>query len=237
MNLAILQARLSSSRLPGKVLRPIVGQPMMALQIERLLRAKSINKLVVATSDNTEDDAIASLCQQLGVSCYQGNLDNVLDRFYQVVKQYNPDHIIRLTADCPLACPYVIDEVVNQHIKLGNSYTSNAIEHHYLDGLDVEVMTREALIQAWQNSTTPLEKEHVTPYIIERPDLFKASKVKSNQEHSKHRWTVDYPQDFELVEFVYQTLYANNPQFSTEDVLTLLAKNPEIYELNQQYIE
>ena len=237
MNLAILQARLSSSRLPGKVLRPMVGQPMISLQIERLLRAKSIDKLVVATSNNSEDDAIADLCQQLGVSCYQGSLDNVLDRFYQVVKQYNPDHIIRLTADCPLACPLVIDEVVNQHIKRGNSYTSNAIEHHYLDGLDVEVMTREALVQAWKNSTTALEKEHVTPYIINHPDLFKASKVKSKKEHAKHRWTVDYPQDFALVEFVYQALYANNPQFSTEDVLELLAKNPQIYNLNQQYIE
>ena len=239
MNIAILQARMSSTRLPGKVLMPIVGQPMMALQIERLRRATQIDKLVVATSDHLEDNAIAQLCQNIGVECYQGSLDNVLDRFYQIANKHcdSHDHIIRLTADCPLACPIVLDEVVGKHIAQKNDYTTNAVAHSYLDGLDVEVLTFRALKLSWENATTTHEKEHVTPYVIERPAQFPFNHISCEADYSKHRWTVDYFEDFELVKFVYESLYAVDNQFSTQDVLQLLAQHPDIYALNQQYVE
>ncbi|MFT4927992.1 MAG: spore coat polysaccharide biosynthesis protein SpsF [Phenylobacterium sp.] len=253
MNIAILQARMSSTRLPGKVLMPIVGQPMLALQIERLRRAKQIDKLVVATSNQPEDNAIAQLCQSIGVECYQGSLDNVLDRFYQIASKHctsntartsksanaadSDDHIIRLTADCPLACPIVLDEVVAKHIEQQNDYTTNAVAHSYLDGLDVEVLTFRALQLSWQNATTAHEKEHVTPYVIERPQQFSFSHISCEADYSKHRWTVDYFEDFELVKFVYESLYSVDNQFSTDDVLQLLAQHPDIYALNQQYVE
>lgn len=235
MNLAILQARMSSNRLPGKVLMPIVGKPMIQLHIERLQRASRIDKLVVATSSNGEDNAIAQLCQNLGVDCYQGDLDNVLDRFYQAACRWPAKHIIRLTADCPLASPELIDKVIEQHIKEQNDFTTNAVPHTFPDGLDVEVLAFSALKIAWQNASSVFEKEHVTPYITEHAEQFKIGHQLSRVNLKHQRWSVDYPEDFELVKFVYDNLYKHNQQFDTQAIIALLTKHPEIFALNQQY--
>ncbi len=245
MNLAILQARMSSSRLPGKVLMPIVGKPMIQLHIDRLKQAKKIDHLIVATSNNADDNAIAELCQSIGVECYQGNLNNVLDRFYQATVSHSSNqpakHIIRLTADCPLASASVIDDVVEQHISQQNDFTTNAVPHTFPDGLDVEVMSFKALKAAWQNATSDYQKEHVTPYITEHDITQQGGQFKIGHRISpvnlnNQRWSVDYPEDFELVKFVYQALYADNPQFDTDAIINLLAQNPAIFALNQQYV-
>jgi len=148
MILAILQARTSSSRLPGKVLKPILGKPMLLLQIERVRRARKIDKLVVATSNDPSDDGIEALCKQHGIDCFRGSLNDVLDRFYRAALTYNPEHIVRLTGDCPLIDPELVDSIIDMHLEGNYDYTSNAIQMTFPDGLDVEILTIKVLKEA-----------------------------------------------------------------------------------------
>ena len=231
--LAILQARMSSSRLPGKILKLIVGKPMLSLQIERTMRARLIDQLVIATSTDKSDDPVEQLCRQLSVACFRGNLDNVLDRYYHAAKQYRPEIIVRLTGDCPLADPLVIDGAIQYFLDHGLDYVTNCgSESTFPDGLDVEIFTFEALKTAWENAQLPSEKEHVTPYIRNRQDRFKTGIFKGKPDRSHMRWTVDEPKDFEFVSRIYQELYFANSEFDTSDILDLLNKKPELMNIN-----
>ena len=165
--LCILQARFSSTRLPGKVLKPILGEPMLARQIERIARAARVDALTVATSDQASDDGIAALCERLGVDCYRGSLDDVLDRFYQAARHSGPSHVMRLTGDCPLTDPAILDALVELHLTGDFDYSSNVEERTYPDGLDAEVFRYDLLVQAWQGAMSPYEREHVTPFMRE----------------------------------------------------------------------
>jgi len=232
LTLAILQARVSSTRLPGKVLRPILGRPMLARQIERLTRSRLINKLLVATSVEPDDDQIERLCDEMGIACFRGSLSDVLDRFYQAAMPYNPDLIVRLTGDCPLADPELIDRGIEFIQKKHYDYVSNVNPRTYPIGLDMEVFLFAALTQAWQEAKLPSEREHVTPYIRNHPDLFSIGNLAGSADLSFHRWTVDEPADFEFAEKMYQSLYPTNPAFTTSDILQLLAKHPELTSIN-----
>lgn len=236
MILGVLQARFSSTRLPGKVLRPILGKPMLERQIERILRVKSLDKLIVATSVNTEDDGIAQLCSDMGVGCYRGSLDDVLDRFYQGAKEWSPKHVIRMTGDCPLTDFKVIDQLIEFHCKGGYDYTSNALEPTYPDGLDVEAMGFSALETAWKNANMQSSREHVTLYLYQNPQLFKIGIMKNTIDLSHLRWTVDELQDFQLVEKIYESLYPQNPQFTTEDILQYMDEQLELKNQNTRFI-
>lgn len=234
--LAILQARVSSTRLPRKVLAPILGKPMLARQIERLRRAKMLNKIVVATSDDSSDDPLVALCNDLDVPCYRGSLNDVLARFHGACAAHGPaDHVVRLTGDCPLADPEIIDLVIGRHLASGADYTTNAIQPTWPDGLDVEVMRSEALQQAFAEARLASEREHVTPYIHKHPELFKIEHVKGDCDLSRLRWTVDEPADLALVNAVYAALYAGNPGFGFEDVLVLIGQHPELAEINSAF--
>jgi spore coat polysaccharide biosynthesis protein SpsF len=235
MILAILQARFSSSRLPGKVLKPILGKPMLLRQIERLQHSQMIEKLVVATSDDNSDDGIVKICLDNNIEVFRGNLNNVLDRFYQCVKTYNPEHVVRLTGDCPLADWQVIDQVIQCHLDSGNDYTSNCLPPTYPDGLDVEVFKSKCLEDAWNRATLPSEKEHVTYYINQRPNDFKIGNFEYTQDLSKLRWTVDEPEDFYFVEKIYKALYRKNCLFTMNDVLSLLKKYPDMSQINDNF--
>lgn len=232
MIVAVLQARTSSSRLPGKVLRPLLGEPMLARQIERIKRARRIDKLIVATSTDRSDDELAGLCAKLNVECKRGSLDDVLDRFYQATKDIKPKHVVRLTGDCPLIDPSLLDHVIETHLTKGNDYTSNCLEPTYPDGLDAEVMTFAALETAWRNAKKGAEREHVTLYINQRPNDFKISTVKSDVNRSHLRWTVDQEEDFRVVEEIYKALYPRRADFETRDVLSLLDQKPELVSAN-----
>jgi len=232
MIIALLQARVSSSRLPGKVLMPILGRPMLALQLERLLRCKAFDRLVVATSDRGEDDRLASLCEEMEVEVFRGSLGDVLDRFYQAAVPHAPEHIVRLTGDCPLADPQLIDRIVAHHLKSGADYTTNAMEPTFPDGLDVEVVRFCCLEEAWRVAELPSEREHVTPYVNRRPERFHIEHFKEVPNRSHLRWTVDEAADFEFVRQVYKTLYPVNPSFTTDDILTLLDTRPRLAEIN-----
>jgi len=230
--LGILQARVGSSRLPGKVLRTILGRPMLAHQLERLGRCCEMDHLLVATSTGGADDPVQQLCSELGVSCFRGSLENVLDRFYQSAEPLRPKHVVRLTADCPLADSYVIDEVIRFYLEGNYDYATNAIERILPHGLDVEVFTFRALEQAWNEAWLPSHLEHVTPFIHGQPQRFRIGHYKRERDLSGHRWTVDYPEDFEFVARVYEALYPAKPNFGMEDVLALLESRPELLELN-----
>lgn len=235
MILAILQARVSSTRLPGKVLMPILGKPMLIRQIERVKRAGLIDGLLVATSRDASDDPIEKLCLENHITCYRGKLDDVLDRFYQAAKPLRPDHMVRLTGDCPLIDPHLIDQVITFHLQEGFDYTSNTVEPTFPDGLDVEVFRFSCLERAWEETKLPSQREHVTLFMYRHPERFRIGSFKNGTDLSPLRWTVDEPPDFEMVTRVYEALYPSNPEFSTEDVLALFEKNKWLKDVNAGY--
>jgi len=233
MILAILQARVSSLRLPGKVLRPIFGQPMLTRQIERVRRARLLDELVVATSQDASDDPIAELCGALGVHCFRGSLDDVLDRFHSAARLYSPKHIVRLTGDCPLADPELIGRIVEFYLAGAYDYASNTITPSFPDGLDVEVFRMACLVQAWEEAKLPSHREHVTPFLYENPRRFRLGSFRCATDLSSLRWTVDEPADFDLVTRIYEALYPERPEFSTADILAYLDAHPEMKSLNK----
>jgi spore coat polysaccharide biosynthesis protein SpsF len=228
MILGILQARASSRRLPGKVLKPILGRSMLERQIERLRRAGRMDRLVIATSVDGSDDGIAALCEPLVLECFRGSLEDVLDRFYQAARRHAPRAVVRLTGDCPLADPAVIDQLIDLHLSGGYDYTSNTLTRTYPDGLDAEVVAFECLESAWREAALPSEREHVTPYIYHHPERFRLGGLTQQTDLSHLRWVVDEPADFAFVSAIYAALYSKEPAFATADVLRLLAERPDI---------
>lgn len=228
MILAILQARVSSTRLPGKVLKDLNGQPMILRQIERLRRCHKIDQLVVATSTEASDDELADVLTQAGVAVRRGPLDDVAARFALVIDEFQPDQVVRLTADCPLADPESIDELINSHVESGADYSSNSLEPTYPHGLDAEVFTPQAFARLRATPMSRKEIEHVTYGLYSRPDEFRLNSVTQPQNVRHLRWTVDNPEDLEFVRKVYDRLYDANPAFDQQDVLDLLQREPEL---------
>lgn len=233
MILGILQARVSSTRLFGKVLKPILGKPMLQHQIERILRSKKIDKLILATSIDPSDDELEKLCKKINLSYYRGDLNDVLDRYYKAAHLYDPQHVVRLTGDCPLFDSFVMDQTIEFYHAGNYDYVSNTMEPTFPDGLDVEIFSFSALKKAWQNATLSSEREHVTPYIHKNKNKFKTGSFKSNEDLSFHRWTVDEEKDFMFVSRIYESLYTKNPYFDTDKILEFLGKNPEIMGINK----
>jgi len=227
MTLAILQARMSSSRLPGKVMRPLLGEPMIARQIERLRRASRLSGIVVATSTGAEDNAIAAEAARLGVGVHRGSLADVLGRFAgALAANGSPKTFVRLTADCPLADWRLIDACIAAHEAAKADYTQNTAGWTWPKGLDVEVCETAALRRADREATSLYDREHVTPYIYGHPQLFRIERV-TRDPPLRYRWTVDTAEDFAFVTAVYEALYPANDAFTSEDVLDWQAANPD----------
>ncbi len=226
--LGILQARMTSSRLPGKVLEPILGVPMIGRQIERLARASSLDGLVVATSVDASDDELVAYLGTLGVPVVRGSLTDVLGRFVAMLDAYSPSVVVRLTADCPLASPAVLDQVVGEFHARALDYVSNTMVPTYPDGVDVEVVRADALRWVAANSDDPHEHEHVTLGVYRRPERFSVGNVVGDEDLSGLRWTVDNADDLAFVREVYSRLYPANPAFELADVLTLVRAEPEL---------
>ncbi|HEY7825017.1 MAG TPA: glycosyltransferase family protein [Acidimicrobiia bacterium] len=228
--LAIVQARTSSSRLPGKVLKPLEGEPMILRQLERISRAGSLDQIVVATSDHPSDDELAQFLQAQGFDVVRGPLDDVLHRFALALDTHPADVVVRLTADCPLISPAVIDQLVEAFHAGNADYLSNTMEPTYPDGLDVEVVTADALRYVDEQTADKHEREHVTLGVYRRPDQFVITNFRdpSGADHSDLRWTVDTPEDFAFVEAVYRDSYPHTPDFEYADVLSWVDANPEL---------
>ena len=211
---------------------PILGRPMLALQLERVRRARTLDRIVVATSITTADDAIAELCATLGMECFRGSLEDVLDRFYHAAVKYEAEQVVRLTGDCPLADPGVIDLVVRQHLEQGLDYTANIFPPTWPDGLDVEAVRFACLAEAWREARLPSEREHVTYFLDTRPERYRYGNVAGTEDRSGLRWTVDDPEDFALVREIYELLYPANPAFTTKEIYALLDERPELCAIN-----
>ena len=230
--LAVLQARMSSTRLPGKVLLRTCGKSLLQHQIERVMRCRSIDRLVVATSTDVSDDPIEALCHSLGVATYRGSLDDVLDRFIQAARPSKPEWLVRLTGDCPLSDPVIVDRVVREAIQGAYDYVSSALHPSFPDGLDAECLRFAVLEQAWREAVLPSEREHVTAFVYGRPERFRLGEIRNGIDLSALRWTVDEPRDFVFVSQVFEHLYAHKPDFLMEDVLQLLDNNSGLGTLN-----
>lgn len=230
----IVQARMTSTRLPGKVLMPVLEKPLLAYELERLQRCQQADALVVATTTNTSDDPVAALCDALGVSVFRGSEQDVLSRYYGAARQAEAQTVVRVTADCPLIDPATVDQVI-AHFKAAQGsldYVSNTLVRSYPRGLDVEVFSRWALETAQQEATEPAHREHVTPFFYQNPQRFRLHCLEAPEPWGHHRWTVDTPEDFELIKRVLETLYPAKPDFDCRDVLTLLEQYPEWMALN-----
>lgn len=225
----IVQARMSSTRLPGKVTKLLCEKPMMQVQLERLLTSKNKNKLIVATSDCDSDQVIAELCLKLEVDCFRGDLNDVLSRFYHCAKQQKLTHIVRICGDCPLIDPELVDSIIEYHLKSKADYTSNCIKRCFPDGQDIEIFSFSALESAYLNAQKPSQREHVTPYIRDCGN-FTCANYTISADYSALRICVDQAEDFAVIEQVYKNLKSTN--FGYEEIVKYLLANPQVTALN-----
>ena len=228
---AIIQARMSSTRLPGKVLMPLAGKPVLAHVVQRSQACRKVDEVVVATSTDLSDDAIEQWCAYNQVHCYRGSLNDVLDRYYQAAKLHGANVIVRITADCPAIDPHTVDEVIQGFIQGGFEFYG--LSGEFPDGLDCTVFSFRAIEKAWQEAKLPSDREHVGPYIEKNPQLFKSGGLKKYTGLSHMRWTLDEPRDYEFLSQVFDQLAHQEKLFTAEDVLALLHEHPEIQTINQ----
>jgi spore coat polysaccharide biosynthesis protein SpsF len=227
MILAILQARMSSQRLPGKVLLPLAGEPMLLRQIERVRRARRIRHLVVATSVDASDDPLAAAMAAAGVAVFRGPLDDVLARFAGAARTWPAEHIVRLTGDCPLSDPEVIDATIALHLRSGADYTHNRLDPKgYPKGQDVEVFTALTLERAAAAASTPEEHEHVTWGMRGGPERYRIARLEPPRDEGEVRWTVDRPDDYAFVAAVYDALYPRDAAFTSDDIRAWVRAHP-----------
>jgi spore coat polysaccharide biosynthesis protein SpsF len=230
--IAIVQARLESTRLPGKTMMDIMGRPMLWHVINRLKQSRRLTDIVIATTTNEKDKAIVRLARENSVKSYAGNEEDVLDRYYQAAIKFKTDVIVRLTADCPLIDPEIVDKVIEYFLSGNSDYVSNTVKPSYPDGLDTEVFSFGSLQRAWEEAKLKSEREHVTAYLWKHPELFKIGNVKNDIDLSRFRWTVDIDEDLQFVREIYQRLYIEDRIFYMEDVLKLLKQHPELLAIN-----
>ncbi len=204
---------------------------MLWYVVERTRAAKTLDEVIIATTTQPADAAIVALCRELGVGCFQGCEEDVLDRYYQAGLQQKADAVVRITSDCPLIDPEVVDKVVEAFVLQKPDYASNSLVRTYPRGLDTEVMTFGALERAWTNARQPYQRSHVTPYIYENPAKFNLLSVTGEQDRSEYRWTVDTPEDLEFVRAVYARLEGKPSLFG--DVLKLMEREPVLAEINR----
>lgn len=214
---------MSSTRLPGKVLMPLAGAPMILRQLERVGRCRRVERLVVATSEDASDDPLAAAVAEAGTSVFRGPLDDVLARFVGAMDAFGPaEHVVRLTGDCPLADWTLIDALIARHLETGADHTCNTLPRRsFPKGLDAEVVRAGALREAAAESADPYEREHVTPFIYRRPERYRLEGLSQAADESGLRWTVDLPEDYAFVAEVYSALYPANPAFTSDDVRAL----------------
>lgn len=227
----IIQARMGSSRFPGKVLKDIDGQTMLERVIGRVRRAKKISRIVVATTTLSEDKMIVKECQKLGVDYFPGSELDVLDRFYQTWRAFGGNSVVRITSDCPLIAPEIIDQVISEFELHDVDYASNALESHGIRGFDVEVMTTSALETAWREADQPHCRVHVTPYIYQNPDRFHLLEIPLGLGNHRFRLTVDTSEDMLLIRSIYAHFHGRNI-VSARDVIDFLIREPSLAALN-----
>jgi spore coat polysaccharide biosynthesis protein SpsF len=236
----IIQARIGSSRLPGKVMMPLAGKRLLLRLYERVAAANFTDTIIIATTEEDDDDPIVSLCKDNGIEYYRGNSTDLLDRHFKAALPINPDAVVKIPSDCPLIDPNIIDKVLKYYIDNENifDFVSNLHPASYPDGNDVEIFSASALKDAWLNAKKEIEREHTTPYFWENQDKINVGNVEweSGKDYSmSHRFTIDYKEDYEFIKRVYEELYSEDKIFSLLDILNLLDEKPDIKKINEKY--
>lgn len=230
----IVQARMTSTRLPGKVLKEVLEKPLLEYQIERLKRADRVDEIVIATTTNVTDQPILDLCNRLSIPYYRGSEDDVLARYYGAAMEHNADVIVRVTSDCPVIDPRVISSIIEFYIenRTQYDYVSNSLKRTYPRGMDTEVFSFHCLQESFREAQATAEREHVTPFIYNTPSRFRLANVAYTEDQSKYRLTVDTPEDYELIRRIIEELYPLNNKFTLEDILQLFQKNSDWFLIN-----
>jgi len=242
--IAIIQARVGSSRLPGKVLRPILGRPMLWYIVHRLRFVSELSDVIVATSDQPENDPIRQFCAAEQIPVLSGNENDVLDRFYQAALLYKGDPLLRITGDCPFVDPKIVSDLLNLYRTVDADHAAVATGAgaihlaggRFPDGLDAECIRFTALEKAWREAHETPDREHVTPYIWRNKNIFRCEILKSKNDYSQLRWTVDNEEDFQLVTKIYEALFNEKQPFLMNDILDYLSAHSELTDLNQSFI-
>lgn len=236
---AIIQARMGSTRLPGKVLKTIGDISLLELQIKRIQKSKNIDSIIIATSTNINDDEIEKFCLEKEIKFYRGSENDVLSRYYECAKHYNTDIIVRLTGDCPLIDPSIIDRVIDSHIHEDVDYSSNTVPPEtsfWPDGSDVEVFSFNALEKAHKEATKYEDREHVTFFFWKnKSNDFKTFQLKNSFDWSNYRYTVDYKEDFKVIELIYEEIIARNIFGNISEIIEIMNARPDIRKINKEY--
>lgn len=234
---AIVQARIGSTRLPGKIFKELEGKPILWHVVNRLSHSRKIKNIIVATTVLPEDDLTEEFCEENKIDCFRGSSEDVLARYYQAAIDYEVDTIVRVTSDCPIIDPIIIDKMVDKYLHLKKNkpvdYLSNTIKRTFPRGLDAEIFSFDALAEAFRYANEKYEREHVTPYIYQHPDIFNIVNYENNSDYSFHRWTVDTAEDYELIKQIYRNLYKPNELFYFKEVLELFERDPKLIKINQ----
>jgi spore coat polysaccharide biosynthesis protein SpsF (cytidylyltransferase family) len=233
-NLAIIQARMSSTRLPGKVLLPLSDKPVLEHVIQRVRNCMLVDKVVVATTVHDSDDIIEDWCKKNNFEYYRGSLEDVLDRFYKVASQFKAENILRITADCPVIDSGIIDEVIEKYHE-GN-FDFYGLSGEFPDGLDCTMFSFKALETAWKNSKLQSEREHVGPYMVNHPELFAIGGYEKFKNLAHLRLTLDDPRDYQLLSTIFKKLYDIDNFFNHEMIINLLNESPELLKINSEII-
>ena len=232
--LIIVQARMTSTRLPGKVMKIVCDKPLLEHLINRLRRVKYADQVVIATTVNDTDNIIVNLCKELGTLYYRGSEGDVLGRYYEAAVKYGGDIIIRITSDCPVIDPEVVDYLINffaNNIEKYD-YVSNTLERSYPKGMDSEIFSFDTLKEAHFNAHDPFDRENVTPFVKMRPQQFRLYNILYRIDMSRYRWTLDTPEDLELISKIFDALFYQNPSFSLKDMLDQMERTPEWETIN-----
>jgi spore coat polysaccharide biosynthesis protein SpsF len=233
---AIIQARMTSSRLPGKVLKEIAGVPMIAHVINRVSKARLVDQVIIATTEDSTDDLIENFCTENGYACFRGHPFDVLDRYYQAALSYQAHIIVRITADCPLMDPDLIDSLIKTFLETNVDFAANRLpppwKRTFPIGLDIEVVGFKALEKAWKEASLHYEREHVLPYLYDQPNRFKILLMQHEPDYGNKRWTVDTPEDLELLNQIFNQ-FSPRIDFSWMDVINVIEQNPDLEKINK----
>jgi spore coat polysaccharide biosynthesis protein SpsF len=228
----IIQARMGSTRLPGKVLKALAGRSVLSHVIERVKAAPSVDAVVIATTTAPADEAIVAEAERCGAAAFRGSEDDVLSRYQGAARQAGADVVVRVTSDCPLLDAQVLEAMIARFKAERPDYLSNTQTRTYPRGLDVEIFTMAALDRAHREADKPHQREHVTPYLYQHPELFELAGFAHDTDHSNHRWTLDTDEDYALIEAIFDGLVATGEPVTTEAVLAFLAERPELVAIN-----
>ncbi len=244
--IAIVQARMGSSRLPGKILMPIQEKPMLRHIVERLNSVNAINEVVIATSDLSQDDPVDEMASEHKISCFRGSEIDVLKRIHDAAELYQANHVIRFTGDCPLVDPTIVSKIIHLYfdgsfdfcgVACGAGVANQKNVRRFPDGLDAEIFSMQVLKEAHQEATSELHREHVTPFIWQNKGRYSLGTLyPENEDYSHHRWTVDNEEDFEFIKWIYDRLYPKKTFFNLQDILALLSDYPDKQQKNKHLI-